>query len=90
MTRLLIGLIRLYQLTLSPLLGHCCRFEPNCSRYAIEALQQHGFWRGLGLTFRRLGKCHPFHPGGWDPVPPATPGRNGRSLLISQQDCSHG
>jgi len=65
----LIGLVRLYQLTLSPLLGARCRFHPSCSCYAREALERHGAWRGLGLTLRRLGRCHPFHPGGIDPVP---------------------
>ena len=69
MTRLLIGLIRLYQLTLSPLVGPCCRFHPSCSVYCIEALRQHGLLRGVGLGVRRLLRCHPFHPGGVDPVP---------------------
>ncbi len=69
MTRLLIGLIRLYQLTLSPLVGQCCRFHPSCSAYWIEALRQHGLLRGVGLGMRRLLRCHPFHPGGVDPVP---------------------
>jgi len=62
------GLIRLYQLTLSPYLGGQCRFHPTCSNYAMEALARYGFWRGLGLNFVRLAKCHPFHPGGYDPV----------------------
>ncbi len=69
MTRLLIGLIRLYQLTLSPLVGPCCRFHPSCSVYCIEALRQHGLLRGVGLGVRRLLRCHPFNPGGVDPVP---------------------
>lgn len=62
------GLIRLYQLTLSPYLGGQCRFHPTCSEYAREALARHGFWRGLGHSLIRLAKCHPFHPGGYDPV----------------------
>jgi putative membrane protein insertion efficiency factor len=62
------GLIRLYQLTLSPYLGGQCRFHPTCSNYAMEALARHGFWRGLGKSLVRLAKCHPFHPGGYDPV----------------------
>ncbi|HOX43701.1 MAG TPA: membrane protein insertion efficiency factor YidD [Myxococcota bacterium] len=66
---LLIGLVRLYQLCLSPLLGARCRFQPSCSCYALESLERHGAWKGLGLTLRRLGRCHPFHPGGVDPVP---------------------
>jgi uncharacterized protein len=63
-----IGLIRFYQYFISPLLPPSCRFYPTCSHYALEALAQHGLWRGLYLTLRRLGRCHPFHPGGFDPV----------------------
>jgi putative membrane protein insertion efficiency factor len=62
------ALIRLYQLTLSPYFGGQCRFYPTCSHYAMQALARHGFWRGLGLSLVRLAKCHPFHPGGYDPV----------------------
>ena len=61
-------MIRLYQRWVSPLLGPSCRFEPSCSQYAIEAVQQYGLFRGLGLACVRLLKCHPFHPGGVDPV----------------------
>lgn len=68
---LAIGLVRGYQLVVSPWLGPRCRFHPSCSCYAVEALEGHGFFRGLWLTLRRLGRCHPFHPGGYDPVPPA-------------------
>ena len=70
------GLVRLYQLTLSPALrllagaGGGCRFEPNCSQYARDSLQRHGLRRGLWLAARRLLRCHPWHPGGRDPVPP--------------------
>lgn len=63
--------IRLYRLTLSPLLPRACRFYPSCSAYALAALSAHGPVRGLYLTARRLLRCHPFHPGGFDPVPPA-------------------
>lgn len=70
MTRWLIGLIRLYQWTLSGLVGPCCRFVPSCSSYWVEALRAHGLLKGIWLGVRRLAKCHPFHPGGWDPVPP--------------------
>jgi uncharacterized protein len=69
---LLIGLVKLYQWLISPLLGSRCRFYPTCSHYAIEALQQHGALRGSWLTLMRLGRCHPFHPGGFDPVPPSS------------------
>jgi uncharacterized protein len=65
--------IRLYQATLSPYLGRQCRFYPTCSHYAREALELHGFLRGTWLTLRRLGRCHPFHPGGVDLVPPRVP-----------------
>jgi len=62
-------LIRLYQLTLSPLLGTRCRFHPTCSAYAYEAIQRYGFLKGTSLGVRRLFRCHPFHAGGIDPVP---------------------
>jgi putative membrane protein insertion efficiency factor len=68
---LLIGLVRLYQLTLSPWLGQHCRFYPSCSAYCIAALRQHGALRGLWLGVKRLAKCHPLHPGGVDFVPEA-------------------
>ena len=63
-------LIRLYQVTLSPFIGRSCRFYPTCSNYALEAIRLHGTLRGSWLALRRLGKCHPFHPGGYDPPPP--------------------
>lgn len=64
-----LGLIRLYQWTLSPLVGGQCRFHPTCSRYGFEAYRTHGLWRGTLLTARRLARCHPFSRGGYDPVP---------------------
>lgn len=70
-------LIRAYQLTISPLLGARCRFYPSCSHYALEAIEHHGVWRGGWLAARRLGRCHPFCQGGYDPVP--TPAAQGRS-----------
>lgn len=70
MTFVAIALIRIYQLTLGPLLSPCCRFYPSCSNYCIEALRIHGFLKGLWLGMVRLGKCHPFHAGGVDLVPP--------------------
>ncbi|MDR3416382.1 MAG: membrane protein insertion efficiency factor YidD [Nevskia sp.] len=66
---LLVGLIRIYQKLLSPLLGPRCRFHPSCSQYAIEALQRHGLFKGGWLALRRVSRCHPLHPGGEDPVP---------------------
>jgi uncharacterized protein len=68
--KLLIALVRAYQLTLSPLLGGSCRFLPTCSAYAIEALRTHGAVRGSLLAARRLAACHPFGRSGLDPVPP--------------------
>lgn len=69
MAKVLIWLIRAYQVCLSPLLGANCRFHPTCSAYAIEALRRHGAMRGTGLAFWRILRCNPFHPGGHDPVP---------------------
>ena len=68
-TALLMGMIRLYQLTLSPFIGGQCRFHPTCSNYAMDALASHGPLKGSWLALRRLLKCHPFHPGGFDPPP---------------------
>ena len=65
----LLWLIRGYQLAISPMLGNRCRFYPSCSEYSMEALRRHGLFRGLWLTVRRVGRCHPWHPGGFDPVP---------------------
>lgn len=70
---LLQGLIALYRLLVSPLLGPRCRFYPSCSAYASQALAEHGLWQGARLSLARLRRCHPGHPGGCDPVPPATP-----------------
>lgn len=64
-----IKLIRLYQLLISPLIGSNCRFYPSCSAYMIEAMERFGFFKGLYLGLRRLGKCHPLNEGGMDPVP---------------------
>ena len=66
---LLILGVRLYQVALSSLLGGSCRYFPSCSAYAIEALERHGAARGSWLAIRRIGRCHPFRPGGYDPVP---------------------
>ncbi len=64
---LIIGLVRIYQWTLSPFLGGQCRFQPTCSHYMIQAVQKHGSLRGTYLGIRRILRCHPFHPGGYDP-----------------------
>jgi len=65
----IIALIRFYQYALSPLLGRRCRFFPSCSEYAAESLARHGVVKGTILAVRRIGRCHPWHPGGYDPVP---------------------
>lgn len=65
----LIFVIRGYQIAISPLLPAACRYFPTCSAYAIEAIERHGAVRGSWLAIRRIGRCHPFRPGGFDPVP---------------------
>jgi uncharacterized protein len=67
--RLLAGVIRGYQIAVSPFLPPSCRFTPSCSQYALEAVTRHGALKGSWLAGRRLVRCHPFHPGGFDPVP---------------------
>jgi putative membrane protein insertion efficiency factor len=67
--QLLIFVVRGYQVALSPLLPASCRYFPSCSAYAIEALERHGALRGSWLAAKRIGRCHPFRPGGYDPVP---------------------
>jgi hypothetical protein len=69
MSRLLALLVRGYRYAVSPFLGMHCRFYPSCSEYALEALERHGAARGGWLVLRRLARCHPWHPGGHDPVP---------------------
>ena len=64
----LIALVKLYQYAVSPLLGRNCRFEPCCSEYAAQALGRYGLLKGLWLALRRVGRCHPWHPGGYDPL----------------------
>jgi putative membrane protein insertion efficiency factor len=68
---ILIAFVRLYQMTLSYLLGGQCRFYPSCSHYALAVLRTHGAVGGTLRAARRVSKCHPFHPGGYDPPPPA-------------------
>lgn len=72
----LVGLLRVYKRFVSPLLPAACRFHPSCSEYAMQAVELHGVWRGAGMALRRLGRCHPFSKGGYDPVPPG-PGLTG-------------
>ncbi|WP_432360127.1 membrane protein insertion efficiency factor YidD [Sporosarcina sp. UB5] len=69
MKTILIGIIKIYQKIISPLTPPSCRFYPTCSHYGVEALQKHGALKGAWLTIRRISKCHPFHEGGFDPVP---------------------
>ena len=69
MKYVLVFLITLYQKLLSPWLPRSCRYTPSCSQYAKEALLKHGLFRGLLLAAKRLARCHPFHAGGYDPVP---------------------
>ena len=88
MKRLLVWLLRGYQLLVSPMLGQNCRFYPSCSHYAVEALQVHGTVRGSWLALRRLGRCHPWNGGGVDPVPPAGTGKQAHSSLTAC-GCKH-
>ena len=69
MKSVLLGAIRLYQMTLSRVLPPSCRFEPSCSEYGYQAIARYGVWRGGWLTIKRLSRCHPLNPGGYDPVP---------------------
>lgn len=72
MKYLFIGFVRLYQLVISPWMPSSCRYHPTCSQYSIEAFQKHGALKGLWLTIKRIGRCHPWSRGGHDPVPEAT------------------
>lgn len=79
--KLLVGLVKGYRLLLSPWLGSSCRFEPTCSAYSLQALQQHGATKGSYLTLYRLVRCHPWCNGGYDPVPSSQPGTGRFSLF---------
>lgn len=85
MSRLLVCLLRAYQLALSPMLGQNCRFYPTCSNYAIEAVRTHGAARGSLLALRRVCKCHPWNDGGVDLVPPA----HGKNPPTADCGCNH-
>ena len=69
MKKVLIFLIRIYQVGISPFFGRSCRFYPTCSEYTLTAIKRFGAWKGLFLGIKRIFKCHPFHKGGYDPVP---------------------
>ena len=72
MRRLILGMIVAYQRFISPMTAPHCRFHPSCSAYAGEAIRRYGIIRGVWLSLRRIARCHPFHPGGFDPVPENT------------------
>ena len=74
MKQLLLLVIRGYRSFVSPLFPPSCRFQPTCSQYALQSVERFGAWRGGWLTLKRLLRCHPFHPGGYDPVPPTCKG----------------
>jgi uncharacterized protein len=82
---LLIGFLRAYRLLVSPLYGQVCRYHPSCSAYALDAVREHGSIKGPWLAVRRLGRCHPWAAGGYDPVPPRTPRMSAGSSPSPQQ-----
>ncbi|MFV1993135.1 MAG: membrane protein insertion efficiency factor YidD [Acidiferrobacterales bacterium] len=81
LTKLIVG----YQYLISPFFGPSCRFTPTCSDYAIEAINQHGILKGFWLALRRIGRCHPWHEGGLDPVPGAH-----KKTQLNKTRCHHG
>jgi putative membrane protein insertion efficiency factor len=86
LTRALIALLNLYKLTISPLLGPRCRFYPSCSQYAVQAIQAYGAAHGSYLAVKRLLRCHPWHVGGYDPVPETG---NASTSSLCSTDCSN-
>ncbi len=78
------GGVYAYRYSLSALIGRECRFLPSCSDYALEAIAEHGAWRGSGLALRRIARCHPWGDSGYDPVPPAR--RPARSIMPPRED----
>lgn len=86
MRKILIALIKVYRFTLSPFIGQHCRFTPTCSQYATEAIEQYGSLKGSWMAVRRLSKCHPFHTGGWDPVPENAGSQNIPQSMTSQNE----
>jgi len=85
---LLIGIVRFYQLFISPILGPRCRFYPTCSSYTIDALKQHGVICGTWLAIKRIGRCHPANPGGVDPVPSCGCQKGCRSQLELENEAA--
>ena len=85
MKTLLLWLVRGYQLVISPMFGPSCRFYPTCSNYAMDAIREHGALKGAMLAAVRLAKCHPWHPGGFDPVPR----KNGQHDTTNACNCRH-
>jgi putative membrane protein insertion efficiency factor len=83
----LIGLLRAYRFAISPLYGQVCRYHPSCSAYALEAVTEHGSLRGSWLAVRRVARCHPWAPGGYDPVPPVS--SMGRGTPSTEVDRPH-
>lgn len=83
--------VRFYRLVISPVLGPHCRFAPSCSSYAIEAIETHGVARGSVLSIRRILRCHPWSPGGYDPVPGGKKheDKNGQGDIYDEQDKPH-
>ncbi len=89
MKKLLRFLLRAYQLTISPLMAPSCRFYPSCSNYALEALQVHGAAKGSLLALKRVCRCHPWHPGGLDPVPTLAPAAGKTNSSTTACGCNH-
>ena len=73
MKQLLIALVRFYQYAISPMFGRRCRYFPTCSEYTVDAIRKYGALKGGWMGLKRIGRCHPWHPGGYDPVPPTHP-----------------
>ena len=84
MKYLIIAFLKAYRMFISPLYGQVCRFYPSCSAYALEAVERHGAVRGSWLAMRRLIRCHPWNPGGYDPVPPTDVDRRGDQVSANQ------
>ncbi|MGI3784839.1 MAG: membrane protein insertion efficiency factor YidD [Janthinobacterium lividum] len=91
MKHVLIGLLKVYRLVVSPLYGNVCRYYPSCSAYALRAVEVHGAGRGSWLAGRRLLRCHPWTPGGYDPVPGTAEWHEEQALIVaSHHDSQHG